>query len=711
MDKFIVGIDLGTTFSAIATVNEDLQPEIIRNADDQLFTPSAVLIDGDEIVVGEIAVNQWITNEEHVVRWIKRSIGSDDYRFQGMSPIEISAQILMVLKNDAERINGRPIDEAVITCPAYFNTTEIENTKLAGEMAGLNVREIVKEPTAAAIYYGIDNMKEGEVVMVCDLGGGTYDATVLKLENGVFQPITTKGNRTLGGHDWTSELRRVVCEQFMDEDKDNDDPRNDLLVNQILYEECEKAKRAFSTIPKTIITFNFQGKSHQVEFSRNDFENATEWLIDKMVNCTEETLEKAGLAWSNLDNILLVGGSSRLRKMSEALRDVSGITPVRGDKPDYMVALGAAIMARGKVRPHGGLVEDSGGLTLDDEGGLVIDYARTTSRAMGTRVLCFENNEYSIVNALIIPHSADVPAEGLSRSREDLEMAVDNQQCFDVPVVEFESDYESDVKGNFCFVCPSGVKKGDLITIIFHYDVNCIVSVEAIYQKTGEKLPFEIKEYEDPDIDKIRISMKINPTYVVFALDISYSMESYNLIDIAKQALIEQVDNLISTHGDAIQIGIVTFGSYAEVVSTLTSDKTKLKNDISGISISGCTAMAEGMEEACKLLKSVTEDAKKYIVLLTDGMPDEEDRCLAMTNKIKADGIELAAVSLDSDGVDDVYLKKLTPLNFTIDICEGSKSITDGIDSILAISAPDSGQTAQGMVNSLGGLYEGNNDE
>ncbi len=705
MDKFVVGIDLGTTFSAIATVNEHLQPEIIPNADGKSFTPSAVLIDADEIVVGEIAVNQWITNEEHVVRWIKRNIGEDDYQFQGRNPVEISAEILTALKNDAESSYGRPIDEAVITCPAYFDSKEIENTQKAGTLAGLNVIEIVKEPTAAAIYYGIENMKNGEMIMVCDLGGGTFDATVLKLENGVFHPVVTKGNRELGGHDWTSELLRLVCERFMDQG--NDDPRNDLIANQILYEECEKAKRAFSSVPRTLISFSFMGQSHQIELSRDDFEDETQWLIDKMVNCTEETLEKASLTWSDIDNILLVGGSSRLRQVAVSLQQASGIMPVRGDKPDLMVALGAAIMARGKVRPRGGLVEEEGGLMLDDDGGLIVDYARTTSRAMGTRTLRFENNEYAIVNSQIIPHSTDIPEEGLSLSRNDLTVSVDNQQYFDVPIVEFEDEYNYDMQDNSRFTCPAGAKAGDPITVIFHYTASGVVFAEAIYQKTGEMLALTRTKYEEPDINEICMSVNIDPRYVVFALDISYSMESDHLIDKAKQALIEQVDELIGDYGDAIHIGIVTFGSSAQIVSPLTNDKAQLKNDISEITISGCTAMDKGIEEAWKLLKSAPVQAKKYIVLLTDGMPDDENKTLTTAGTVQSSGIELAALSLDSTGIDKAYLNKLTPVNFTININEGSKGITKGLNSILTLSTPANGQKSGGLIaTSLNGLYE-----
>ncbi|MCI0582004.1 MAG: Hsp70 family protein, partial [Chloroflexi bacterium] len=233
MEPIIVGIDLGTTYSAIAYVNEQGVATVIPNADGQSTTPSVVLVEGGRVVVGSVALNQWVTNEEHVVRWIKRAMGDPAYRFQGLSAAEVSAEVLKALKADAEAQLGVPLDEAVITCPAYFAAVEIENTKRAGELAGFRVREVVKEPTAAAVYYGVDNMRDGETVLVCDLGGGTFDATVLTYARGVFMPRASAGDRKLGGHDWTMELVNLVAERLVE--KKGDDPRNDLVAAQLLY--------------------------------------------------------------------------------------------------------------------------------------------------------------------------------------------------------------------------------------------------------------------------------------------------------------------------------------------------------------------------------------------------------------------------------------------------------------------------------------------
>ncbi len=319
----IVGIDLGTTFSSVAYVDDRGLPKVIPNASGELMMPSVVLIQDGQIVVGDAAMNQWVTNEEHVVRWVKRAMGNNEYRFQGMTAVEISAEILKTLKADAETHFGHAIQHAVITCPAYFAALEIENTKKAGELAGFTVKEIIKEPTAAAVYYGIDNMGDGEKVLICDLGGGTYDATLLAYEKGVFTPLASGGSRILGGFDWTMDLVGMVTERYIDQF--SVDPMIDLVAGQMLQEACEKAKRDFARMERTSIPCSYQGRVEYFEITRAEFEAQTEPHIIELVGRTEETLQKIQKTWKDVDQILLVGGSSRLRRMGLALEEASGI--------------------------------------------------------------------------------------------------------------------------------------------------------------------------------------------------------------------------------------------------------------------------------------------------------------------------------------------------------------------------------------------------
>jgi molecular chaperone DnaK (HSP70) len=345
MSERVVGISLGGTFSAVAHVNACGRAEAIPNADGEVLTPSAALIEGGRIVVGRAALSQWVTREDHVVRWIKRSIGDPDYRFQGLSPVEISAAILRSLKDDAERALGLPIEEAVLGCPACFAPVEVESTRRAGELAGLRVREVVREPTATAVHHRAEHGLEDGTVLVCDLGGSTFDATVLQVGKGGIQPRAFSGDRKLGGHDWTTELVTLAAERFRA--KHGNDPRDDLSAAQLLYEVCEAAKRDLSRAQAVSICCRYQQAVDAVAIAREEFEGRTEYLIQQVVAWSEQALARVHLTWKDIDQILLAGGSSRLRRLPEALRERSGRPPVTVRDADLATACGAALLGRG----------------------------------------------------------------------------------------------------------------------------------------------------------------------------------------------------------------------------------------------------------------------------------------------------------------------------------------------------------------------------
>lgn len=692
MEKIVVGIDLGTTFSSVAYVDKDGIPTVIPNADNRNSTPSVVLIENGQITVGEIALNQWVTNEEHVVRWIKRSMGSPDYRFQGMSAVEISAEILKSLKADAELFMSMPLDEAVITCPAYFNTIEIENTKIAGEMAGFRVREIVKEPTAAAVYYGIEEMNDGETILVCDLGGGTFDATILKLENGVFKPLASKGDRRLGGHDWTMSLVEMIAGRF--QEKFNEDPRDDLVAGQMLYEACEKAKRDFSKLASVVIPCMYEGKMEQFMVNRDDFEKNTEWQIHALVVRSEFSLDKAGITWKDIDRILLVGGSSRLRRMALALEKASGKKPMPGREPDFMVVKGAAILAHGKARPRrprGGIMEAPGaGITE-------VIYERIITRNFGTRVIVFDEDKPRITNSLIIPHGTESP---VSRSREDLEVSSDGQTFFDLPVVEFESDEDYEIINNYRFECLPGARRGDHVKVTFHYDISGILSADAIDLNSGKSLKMERLPYKEPDLEKI-ISIRVKPRWVVFAVDTSYSMEGEKLNN-AKQVLKNKASELLDMGGGNYKVGIVSFASEAEIVCEPTSDPDQIERNVDEIYTSGSTAMDDGIGKAMEMVMSAPAGTDRDIVMLTDGMPDSDRKqnTVKMAQDVKSMGITLSTLGIGKEYVDLDFLMSLTELSLVIDAVDG---MGDAVTTLLTQSAERRG----GLIEApTGGLYE-----
>ena len=332
-NEIILGIDLGTTFSVAAYVDDFGRPTVIPNAEGTNTTPSAVLIENGQILVGALAADQAVAKHGQVVQWIKRSMGDLDYKYEGLGPIEISAEILKKIKTDCEHFfaDRQPpvmIRRAVITCPAYFSAAEVENTMKAGVLAGLDVQEIVREPTAAAVYYGVEHLREGGKLLVCDLGGGTFDASILALDQGIFRPLATGGDRQLGGHDWTSDLVVYVAEQL--QATFGEDPLIDPVTEQLLYNNCERLKRSFAQTDQGVITCVYKGQTAEVTVTRAQFERLTEWRVREVVDWAENALAKAAppLTWDQIDDILLVGGATRMHRVSEALAQRSGKRPI-----------------------------------------------------------------------------------------------------------------------------------------------------------------------------------------------------------------------------------------------------------------------------------------------------------------------------------------------------------------------------------------------
>ncbi len=350
----VLGIDLGTTFSAMAWVNDHGKPEIIANSEGFATTPSIVhFYDEDGCVVGEEALKMVVIDPENVVRFIKRHMGEEDFTLEFFgkmyTPQEISALILRKLKEDAEEVMGREITDAVITVPAYFHSAQRGATAEAGAIAGLNVLSIINEPTAAAIAYGLDRVGAKRKLLVLDLGGGTFDVTVMAIDGTTLTTIASDGNAELGGKDWDDRLLNYVADQFFE--KFQIDPRDDPAPYQELYERCLHAKISLSTKDKAVIPVNHRGHRLAVKVDRELFESLTQDLVQQCEDTSNLVLEKAGMQWGELDDVLLVGGSTRMPMVQAMLRRLSGKEPVDGVNPDECVALGAALAGVFRHRP------------------------------------------------------------------------------------------------------------------------------------------------------------------------------------------------------------------------------------------------------------------------------------------------------------------------------------------------------------------------
>ncbi len=685
VDEIILGIDLGTTFSAAAYVDEHGRPQIIRNAEGEKTTPSVVLVEAGQLLVGAVAANQAIARRDHVIQWIKRAMGESDYRFQGFSPVEISAAILKKIRADCELELGIPLHKAVITCPAYFSSVEVENTMKAGELAGLDVPEVVREPTAAAVYYGVEHLHEGGKLLVCDLGGGTYDASILSLENGVFKPLATAGDRQLGGHDWTYDLLEYVAEQLREQF--GEDPRSDSAVEQTLYDACERVKRDFARSEQGVIPCVFKGQSTQVVVTRAEFEQLTEWRIQQLVTWTEKSLEKADppLTWHDLDHILLVGGATRMRRVAEALAGVSGQQPIQTAEADTMVALGAAILAKGAYRPRRAVTS---GLKL-------INFQRTAPRNLGTRVIVRDGRDLCIENSIIIPYGAELPT---AQTRDDYQISAAGQPFFDVPVVEFDDIGPDVIQDTWRFTCPMGLPQGVPIHVAFHYDVNGRIDVTAVEQHGQMTLDKVRIEYEEPDLDVVRASMSA-PRQVVFALDISGSMQAFGKLARARQAVLDNARQLLAAGGGLTQVGVVAFGSQAQVICPLTTDMGQVETAVAGVAPYGTTAMGHALTLALKMLAASGDGVQCEIVLVSDGMPDQPAEAIDAGMRVQTEGVGLSLLGIGQQDVNEAFLKDMSANYLMIDT---AGDIGQAITTLLTRRSPPP-QPRQAGITWLGG--------
>jgi len=358
--KRIFGIDLGTTYSSIAYVDEYGKAVIIPNAENERVTPSVVFFDDDSIVIGDVAKESSKLYPNEVVSFVKRSMGEPNFIFLNNSEEyraeEISAYVLKKLAQDAEQFLGEPVSEVVITCPAYFGINEREATRKAGEIAGFNVRHIINEPTAAAIAYGSLDSSEDRVVLVYDLGGGTFDVTMIDIRKDSVEVICTGGDHNLGGKDWDDRLVAHMVELFQNETGTDEDILDDPDTWQDLQLSAEKAKKILSQRPKTPISVTHGGERVKMVIGREKFEEITEDLLERTIEFTREMLEEAkNKGYQSFDEIILVGGATRMPQIKTRIEENFSVTPKVFD-PDESVAKGAAIYGW-KLGLNDGLIE------------------------------------------------------------------------------------------------------------------------------------------------------------------------------------------------------------------------------------------------------------------------------------------------------------------------------------------------------------------
>lgn len=466
-----VGIDLGTTFSVVAYVDDTGQPRVIKNRDGFETTPSVVLFEDHTTVVGINAKDQAVLSPDRTVQFVKRQMGNPEYAYYAPDGTQygaeaISALILRRLKEDAETALGHPVQHAVITVPAYFNDAQRKSTQDAGAIAGLNVMLVINEPTAAALAYGCDGHHGTQTILIYDLGGGTFDVTVMKVSPGNLQVVSTSGNKNLGGFDWDNELINHVRQQVIGQG--GIDPVNDDGLMQELREKCEKAKIALSGREKVTIPLHFGAKPMGVEISRATFEDITRGLILQTTALVEQALDDANLAWDAVDKILLVGGSSRMPAVSAEMLKLTGKAPSKELDADLVVAMGAALQAAILPQPVGASYPASPSTSVPVP---AFNIADVCSHSLGVVV---SGDDEKLYNSIIVHKNSRIPCI----ADNEYSTVSDNQTEIELQVTQGEDanlDYVQIVGKTTLAIPPH--PKGSPIRVRLSYDANGVIEV------------------------------------------------------------------------------------------------------------------------------------------------------------------------------------------------------------------------------------------
>jgi molecular chaperone DnaK len=673
----LVGIDLGTTFSAVARINSQTgQPEIIPNREGGKITPSVIQFTGKGLVFGAEAKEAFDFGENGCVTTFKRNMGLDrvyctingkDYTAE-----DLSALLLAHLKEDTEMVTGEKIEEAVITVPAYFYSKEREATIKSARQAGLTVRKIINEPTAAAIAYGLSHWRTNAKILVYDLGGGTCDVTLVTMKNeSELNTLGTFGDHYLGGRDWDDRLGDLLLEKVKAET--SMDPEGDPEAKIVVTRLAEKCKKDLTGKPAVKLPVSLPGFGQCiVDVTREEFEFLTADLIERTGLLCNTVLEKTGFTWADITDILLVGGLTRMPQVSSYLQRISGKKPISHVNPDEAVALGAAVQTRLKDPSYNTLSvlpkeakKNKGSLgmvapekRISQVGLLQVN--EVTTHAMGIIAVNEAGTEY--INETIIPADYAIPVKSArafnfyTRPNSSNELEIYVLQGNKKPL-------ECAIPYKFVVTGLRYVKGGKtLVRIQYSYDQNAVIHVQARQEQDAKDLPIR-KEPVPEDMSKYGRSVETEapePLSILLAVDVSGSMgwapdDGTLPLDDAKAAMCSFVDNIDFS---SAEVGIIAVSDRAETVQPLTNNVQECKKAIQGIQ---CGQTGGGnLSHPFKLIRDEFEnrEGRCFAIILADGVWSNQPNAVSSAKRCHELGIETAAIGFGS--ADKQFLRDIS---------------------------------------------------
>lgn len=663
-----VGIDLGTTFSAVARINESTgKPEVIKNSFGSPITPSVLCFElNGNVLFGEDAKNMQGMGNTNAIAFFKRNMGNELFtvEFYGKqySATDLSAIFLSKIVKEAEQCSGEKIESAVITVPAYFTHKERQATIDAGEKAGLNVLAIINEPTAAAFAYGLNDKENEQTVLIYDLGGGTFDVTIAKINKNKIDILGSDGNHELGGKDWDDCIARYLAQEF-NEQYDVDLSEDDEMVASLLV-TAENVKKQLTSRDEVTVPITYKDIRGNITITEELFEDISNFLLGATKELTNNLIKFIGLSWADISGAILVGGSTRMRMIYNYVKDMSGKEPLSGVNVDEAVALGAAIKANidesGKTISTGFLGMIGGKKYSEVAGAKAV--SDVTAHALGMIAVSEDGESY--INSIIIPKNTTIPVE--SKKQYNFHIRSKNNE---LEVYVLQGSYQRPLDNTIIdkYVITKIVKTSSnpsVIEVSYKYTSNGVVDVSAVQTETKKKLPIRIEKIPEDmswtdGSPKDQITNTIMEIEVILAVDLSGSMCGEPVLQ-AQEAMRDFVSQMDSEN---TKIGILVFADRAKLVTKLTNDYKKVMKDIGNIKVGdvGMCNEAEPFTIAADTMFGrfgIHNDNKvRYLIVLTDGVWDKPGIAVREAEKCHKRGMEVMALGFG--GADEKFLKEI----------------------------------------------------